>query len=53
MVSVYDKVRDKTYCPICGESESFPVEISYAFKLLLDELKSLTIFPKLVLEDKA
>jgi DNA-directed RNA polymerase subunit B len=53
MVSVYDKARDKTYCPICGESESFPVEISYAFKLLLDELKSLTIFPKLVLEDKA
>ncbi len=53
MVAVHDRVRDKTYCPICGESESFPVEISYAFKLLLDELKSLCIFPKLVLEDKA
>ncbi|KZX16681.1 DNA-directed RNA polymerase subunit B [Methanobrevibacter filiformis] len=53
MVSVHDKIRDKKYCPICGESESFPVEIAYAFKLLLDELKSLCIFPKLVLEDKA
>ena len=53
MVAVHDRVRDKTYCPICGESESFPVEISYAFKLLLDELKSLCIFPKLVMEDKA
>lgn len=53
MIAIYDRIRDKKYCPICGDSESFPVEISYAFKLLLDELKSLCIFPKLVLEDKA
>ncbi|HMK54745.1 MAG TPA: DNA-directed RNA polymerase subunit B [Methanobacteriaceae archaeon] len=53
MIAIYDRMRDKKYCPICGESDSFPVEISYAFKLLLDELKSLCIFPKLVLEDKA
>jgi len=53
MISVYDRIRDKKYCPICGDVESYPVEISYAFKLLLDELKSLCIFPKLVLEDKA
>ncbi|MDR3291697.1 MAG: DNA-directed RNA polymerase subunit B [Methanobrevibacter sp.] len=53
MLSVHDKIRNKIYCPICGEVDSFPVEISYAFKLLLDELKSLCIFPKLMLEDKA
>jgi DNA-directed RNA polymerase subunit B' len=53
MIAIYDRIRDKKYCAICGESETFPVEISYAFKLLLDELKSLCIFPKLVLEDKA
>jgi DNA-directed RNA polymerase subunit B'/DNA-directed RNA polymerase subunit B len=53
MLSVHDKIRNKIYCPICGEVDSFPVEISYAFKLLLDELKSLCIFPKLILEDKA
>ena len=53
MIAVEDRARDKKYCPLCGDSETFPVEISYAFKLLLDELKSLCIFPKLVLEDKA
>lgn len=53
MIAIYDRIRDKKYCAICGESDTFPVEISYAFKLLLDELKSLCIFPKLVLEDKA
>ena len=53
MVAVFDKTRNKVFCPICGDSDAFPAEISYAFKLLLDELESLCIFPKLVLGDKA
>ena len=53
MLAVEDKNRNKKYCPICGDVETYPVEISYAFKLLLDELKSLCIFTKLVLGDKA
>ena len=53
MLAVFDKNRNKKYCPICGDVETYPVEISYAFKLLLDELKSLCIFPKLKLGDKA
>ncbi len=53
MLAINDKTKDKKYCPICGDSESYPIEISYAFKLLLDELKSLCIFPKLKLGDKA
>ena len=52
MLAVEDN-NHKTYCPICGDVETYPVEISYAFKLLLDELKSLCIFPKLILGDKA
>jgi len=53
MLAVFDKNRNKKYCPICGDVETYLVEISYAFKLLLDELKSLCIFPKLKLGDKA
>ena len=53
MLAVYDKRKDEVYCPVCGDSETYPIEISYAFKLLLDELKSLCIFPKLILGDKA
>ncbi|MDI6654469.1 MAG: DNA-directed RNA polymerase subunit B [Candidatus Hydrothermarchaeota archaeon] len=53
-IAVYDKIRDTIYCSICGRDiDAAEVEVSYAFKLLLDELKSLGINPKLVLGDKA
>ncbi len=53
-LAVHDRRRDRMYCPTCGEeSDINGVEVSYAFKLLLDELRSMCMAPKLKLRDKA
>ncbi len=53
IIAVYDPYKDKKYCPICGENvEINDIEISYAFKLILDEFKSLGIYPKMKLANK-
>jgi len=53
IIAIYDAFKDKRYCPICGENvEINDIEISYAFKLILDEFKSLGIYPKLQLRSK-
>ena len=53
LIGYYDKRRDRLVSPIHGEGAPMAyVEMSYAFKLLLDELKSLGIYPKLMMEDK-
>lgn len=53
LIAVNDQIRKKRYCPNCETSQVYPVQMSYGFKLLLDELKALGIYPKLTLADKA
>ncbi|MGC9057598.1 MAG: DNA-directed RNA polymerase subunit B [Candidatus Micrarchaeia archaeon] len=47
-----DYAKRMDYCPVCGSTHMEKVEICYAFKLLLDEIKSLCIFPRLKVDNK-
>jgi DNA-directed RNA polymerase subunit B len=54
MLAAYDRSRDRYYCRVCGDKGRVSrVEMSYAFKLLLQELVSLGIAPRLVLKERA
>jgi len=52
MISIIDRKTGSAYCPNCGaDTDIYPVEMSYAFKLLLEEMKVLCIAPRLELEE--
>jgi DNA-directed RNA polymerase beta subunit len=53
LIAVVDAFKKKKYCPICGDNvEISSIELSYAFKLMLDEFKALGISPMLRLKNK-
>lgn len=52
LVAIFDRTRNRKYCPVCGETKIVEVEMSYAFKLMLDELKSMLIYPKIILKEE-
>ncbi len=53
LMGYYDARKRKLISPLYGEdSEMAYVEMSYGFKLLVDELITLGVYPKLVLENK-
>ncbi|MFH1916795.1 MAG: DNA-directed RNA polymerase subunit B [Nanoarchaeota archaeon] len=53
LMGYHDSRKNKSVGPIQFENDEVSnVEMSYAFKLLLDELMSMTVYPKLKLERK-
>ncbi len=53
LIAVYDEYKNRAYCQVCGEGVAISsVEVAYAFKLMLDELKSLGVYPRLKLRNK-
>lgn len=51
MVAMFDKIKNKTICLPCNNSDIGWIKTSYAFKLTLDELKSMGIYPKIIMEE--
>ncbi len=53
-IAFYDSKQRKYVCRLCEEKAQIsPVTVSYAFKLLLQELTSLCITPRLKLKERA
>src|SRR3989338_4216285 len=53
LVAVEDQYKKRRYCLMCGEDVDINyVEMSYAFKLLLDEVRSIGVYAKLDLKNK-
>ena len=51
-IAVVDNIRNKTTCPICNGKEVENVEVSYAFKLLIEELQGMHIHTTFELKNK-
>lgn len=51
-LGTHDKIKKKDICTLCGNQRLEPIEISYASKLLIEELVSMHLFPHLILKNK-
>ncbi|MBI4017820.1 MAG: DNA-directed RNA polymerase subunit A' [Candidatus Aenigmarchaeota archaeon] len=47
LIAIQDYNKNRVYCLHCKNSKIVDVEMAYAFKLMLDELKALMVYPNL------
>lgn len=53
LIGWFDRKKGRYVCPLHGDKGRLhPVKVSYAFKLLLQELMSMLIYPKIMLGDR-
>jgi len=51
LIAIYDTLKNRTYCPVCKDSDIAWIETGHAFRLTLDELKAMCIYPKIVTKE--
>ncbi|MGB9718998.1 MAG: DNA-directed RNA polymerase subunit B [Candidatus Anstonellales archaeon] len=51
-IAVTDHIKKRSYCGVCKSENIGEVEMSYAFKLLIDEIQSMGIFPHIVIKER-
>ena len=51
-IGIEDNIRNRIICASCGSEKLEPIEVSYAFKLLLEELQGLHIHTTFELKNK-
>ncbi|MFA5060974.1 MAG: DNA-directed RNA polymerase subunit B'' [Candidatus Pacearchaeota archaeon] len=51
-IVIDDQIHNKKVCSLCHSNQVEPVEMSYAFKLLVEELQSLHLLTKFELKNK-
>ncbi len=51
-IAIEDNIRNKKICPLCGSEDVEMIEVSYAFKLLIEELQGLHINTSFMLKNK-
>lgn len=53
MLGFYDSYKNRPVCPRCGANAKVDaVEMSYAFNLFLDEMKTMGVYPRLFLKGR-
>jgi len=51
LIAIHDVAKNRSYCPVCKTSEIAWVETSYAFKLTLEEMKSMGILTRIEVKE--
>lgn len=51
IIAIDDRSQGKRYCPVCGGFVVIDVSMPYSFKLFLDELRAMAIYPKIKIKE--